>query len=800
MKRFAQRVWQHKLVSAAVVLALVIVAVVGIFHAQIIDGFITARDSLVRTFAFGFVPTLIWVVVLALAVWKRRHLLERRYWNRWAAALVGTVVVWGGMGYLIGYEGILNEVSLGGEIGQAIKGPSDILGGVRLLALAAAAITIASPTGTLRWLRKSAQFTGRAARKAARALPVLARGARAAGRTVARAFSLLRRGKPVAATISVQEAPVPRQSERSSATALRRQQAMQELAPRTQGGQNGDGASEEKPAEARPRPASTGPAPAPSSPPPATARQPAAAASPSEVERPPIPYVSPAELARWAVPPVTLLAESPPGSHEPGIDTEAMSELIENALADYGIEVSVSEVKPGPTVTMFGLVPGWVRRNRQSKGGGESAEESSGKSGGRSEDSSTRVRVDNILAREKDLALALAAPSLRIEAPIPGASLVGIEVPNPKPAMVNLRDVMETDEYRSTLERSKLTLALGTKSGGETAVADLARMPHLLIAGSTGSGKSVCVNTVITSIIMQTSPWEARLLMIDPKRVELTPYNGVPHLILPVIVEVDMAVQALRGMITEMMARYKLLEEAGSRNIESYNRDRAPHEKMPFIVVAVDELADLMMSASKDIEHSIVRLAQLGRATGIHLVVATQRPSVDVVTGLIKANFPGRIAFAVASQVDSRTILDGAGAENLLGRGDMLFQPSDAPKPTRVQGAFLSDREIGDLVSHWRKQSGPPPPPISLEGPEAPRESGQSDAGKGDDLLDKAWELATQHNRLSTSLLQRRLRIGYPRAARLMDLLEEEGVVGPGEPGKSRDVLVSRGRRPGPGG
>ena len=278
MKRFAQRVWQHKLVSAAVVLALVIVAVVGIFHAQIIDGFITARDSLVRTFAFGFVPTLIWVVVLALAVWKRRHLLERRYWNRWAAALVGTVVVWGGMGYLIGYEGILNEVSLGGEIGQAIKGPSDILGGVRLLALAAAAITIASPTGTLRWLRKSAHFTGRAARKAARALPVLARGARAAGRTVARAFSLLRRGKPVAATISVQEAPVPRQSERSSATALRRQQAMQELAPRTQGGQNGDGASEEKPAEARPRPASTGPAPAPSSSPPATARQPAAAA------------------------------------------------------------------------------------------------------------------------------------------------------------------------------------------------------------------------------------------------------------------------------------------------------------------------------------------------------------------------------------------------------------------------------------------------------------------------------------------------------------------------------------------
>ncbi len=783
---------QHKMVSAGVFLTLVVAAVAGVFHAQIIDGFISARNSVVRTVAFGFVPPLVWVAALGLAIWKRRELLARRQWNRWAGALVGAVVVWGGMGYQVGYEGILKEVSLGGTIGQAIKGPSDILGAVRLLALASLALGIAAPTGTLWWLRRSAHFTGRAARKVARALPVVGRGARAAGRTVVRAFSVLRRERPVAATISVQEAPVPRQSEHSSAVALRRQQAMQELAPHPASNRNGDGASEEKPAEARPKPAATE---APSAP--AAARQPAAVSS--DVERPVIPYVSPQELARWATPPVTLLAESPPGSHEPGIDQEATSELIENTLADYGIEVSVSEVKPGPSVTMFGLVPGWVRRNRQSRSRGDGTDETPG----RSEDSSTstRVTIDRILSREKDLALALAAPSLRIEAPIPGASLVGIEVPNPKPATVNLRDVMETDEYRSMLERSKLTLGLGTKSGGETAVADLARMPHLLIAGATGSGKSVCVNTVITSIIMQTSPWEARLLMIDPKRVELTPYNGIPHLIVPVIVEVDMAVQALRGMISEMMARYKLLEEAGSRNIESYNRDRAPHERMPFIVVAVDELADLMMTASKDIENSIVRLAQLGRATGIHLVVATQRPSVDVVTGLIKANFPGRIAFAVASQVDSRTILDGAGAESLLGRGDMLFHPSDAPKPTRVQGAYLSDREIGDLVSHWRKQSGPPPPPISLESPEAPRENGQFDSDSGgDDLLDKAWDLATQHNRLSTSLLQRRLRIGYPRAARLMDLLEEEGVVGPGEPGKSRDVLVSRGRRTGAGG
>jgi S-DNA-T family DNA segregation ATPase FtsK/SpoIIIE len=354
---------------------------------------------------------------------------------------------------------------------------------------------------------------------------------------------------------------------------------------------------------------------------------------------------------------------------------------------------------------------------------------------------------------------------------------------------------METDAYKELLEKSKLALGLGLGSGGEVAVADLARMPHLLIAGSTGSGKSVCMNTVISCMIMQNSPWETRLLLIDPKRVELTPYNGIPHLITPVVVEPDVALNCLKGVVREMQDRYKLLEEAGARNIASYNRDLPPEEKMPFIVVAVDELADLMMAAPRDIEHSIIRLAQLGRATGIHMIVATQRPSVNVVTGLIKANFPGRISFAVASQVDSRTILDSAGAEKLLGRGDMLFLPPDLPKPVRIQGAFLSDKEIEELVTHWKQIQGPLPPAISLESQEERQEGGgQFDGGDhGDDLLQKAWELATSYNRLSTSLLQRRLRIGYPRAARLMDLLEEEGIIGPGEPGKSRDVLVGKG-------
>ena len=674
MKRLASSVWHNKRITAIVVCALVGGALGGVYHAQIIDAFIAARDGLVRTFAFGFIPPLVWAVALAGMAWKRRELLARRFWNLWAAGLLAAVVVWGGMGYLIGYEGVLNEVSLGGRTGQAIKGASDVLGAVRLGALVVLAIVIATPSGALSSLRASGRAAAAAARGARRGLPVAARGARAVGGVISKSARVLQREKQAAGAITVQDAPVPRLSERSAAAAARRQQAMQEQPPHPARNGNSKAAHAETPAEAATSPAPPAPAPRPPTPAPAAARDSfaaAAAAQAAEAQKPAIPYVSPQELARWKLPPVTMLAEAPPGSHEPGIDKEATSELIENTLADYGIEVSVSEVKPGPTVTMFGLSPGWVRRNRQSKGrSGDGAD-----GGGRGEDGSTRVKVDNILAREKDLALALAAPSLRIEAPIPGASLVGIEVPNPKPAVVNLRDVMETDAYRAMLERSKLALGLGTKSGGETAVADLARMPHLLIAGSTGSGKSVCVNTVLTSIIMQTSPWEARLLMIDPKRVELTPYNGIPHLMTPVITEVDMAVQALRGMLTEMNSRYKLLEEAGSRNIASYNQDRPPHERMPFIVVTIDELADLMMTASKDIENSIVRLAQLGRATGIHLVVATQRPSVDVVTGLIKANFPGRIAFAVASQVDSRTILDSAGAEKLLGRGDMLFPP-----------------------------------------------------------------------------------------------------------------------------
>ncbi len=750
------------------------------------------RNLLSRSLGYGFLPPLLWVAALALSIWKMRFLLKARLINRWLAALLGTLVVWGVLAYFSADSGILKEYTLGGHIGRSIKGSSDVLGVFRLAGLAALVLGLAFPLG-------SRQFSKYAVDKAHLAATTIEphigrlfrklgamRAERAQKRAAARLAAAVEpeaatngrrveRGKP---TITVQEAPVPRvivnrRVTSSPSMSLEMRGVETPLRPNAR--------PKSEPVVEREWASQPG----------SEAAEPEAMPLRPEVQ---IPRAS-VNLEDWILPPVTLLAEAPAESQEPGVDQEKTSSLIENTLSEYGIEVNVAEVKIGPVVTMFGLVPGWVRRSRQARGKAAEGEDAQANTGDR-----TRVRVDSIVAREKDLALALAAPSLRIEAPIPGASLVGIEVPNARPASVTLRGVMETVPYKSLLEKSKLALALGLGSGGEVAVADLARMPHLLIAGSTGSGKSVCINTVISCMIMQNSPWETRLLLIDPKRVELTPYNGIPHLIIPVVVEPEVAVQSLRGLVQEMLSRYKLLEEAGARNIASYNQDLPPEKQMPFIVVAVDELADLMMAAPHDIEHSIIRLAQLGRATGIHMIVATQRPSVNVVTGLIKANFPGRISFAVASQIDSRTILDAAGAEKLLGRGDMLFQPPDGPKPTRIQGAFLSDTDIEEVVKHWQGQRGPLPPPIPLEGGEPlTGGGGQPNGGDyGDDLMEKAWEIATSHNRLSTSLLQRRLRIGYPRAARLMDLLEEEGVIGPGEPGKSRDVLVSRGRRPGP--
>ncbi len=515
------------------------------------------------------------------------------------------------------------------------------------------------------------------------------------------------------------------------------------------------------------------------------------AAEPSAPE-PEVPRAAPA-VAPSPLPPLELLA-APVAAGSITEEHLVTAALIEETLAQHGVEVSVSEIRPGPSVTMFGIVPGWNRKAMSARARALAAQEDNQVQ----MEVRNRVKVDSILAREKDLALALAAPTLRIQAPVPGESLVGVEMPNKSSSMVTIRTVMESPEYERMLTGGGLPVALGLASAGEPVALDLLKMPHLLIAGATGSGKSVCINTVISSIICHQDPAKVRMLLVDPKRVELTPYNGIPHLVTPVVVDPDKVVRLLKGAIQEMMRRYKLLEEAGARNIASYNRNPRATEEMPYFVICIDELADLMMTASFDVEQSLCRLAQLGRATGIHLIVATQRPSVDVLTGLIKANFPSRIAFAVASQVDSRTILDSAGAERLLGRGDMLFISSDSPKPKRVQGVFISEDESAALSEHWRQlPSNANLPEIPLENMAREAETAAAEsAGDGgdfdeaDSLYERALQVAAANRQLSTSLLQRRLRIGYPRAARLMDQLEEEGIVAAsGEPGKPREVI-----------
>jgi len=398
------------------------------------------------------------------------------------------------------------------------------------------------------------------------------------------------------------------------------------------------------------------------------------------------------------------------------------------------------------------------------------------------------VKLNQITARSNDLALSLAAKSLRVEAPIPGKSAVGLEIPNKIPAKVTLKEVIQSSEFKAV--KSKLAIALGRDVAGVPMGVDLEKMPHLLIAGSTGSGKSVCINSVIITLLYNNSPSDLRFLMVDPKRVELTCYNRVPHLLAPVITEVDRTVSALKWAVHEMERRYKVFSETGRRNIAAYNAN-PPDGKMPYIVVIIDELADLMAAAANDVESSIVRLAQMARATGIHLIVATQRPSVDVITGLIKANITSRIAFAVASQVDSRTILDMSGAEKLLGKGDMLFISSDVSKPKRIQGCHVTDPEIESVVEFLRAEGTVEYDDTILT---YRNQKGMSTADGGeidDDLYEEARDTVMRAGKGSASLLQRRLRVGYARAARLLDLLEQEGVIGPADGAKPRDVLIS---------
>ena len=461
------------------------------------------------------------------------------------------------------------------------------------------------------------------------------------------------------------------------------------------------------------------------------------------------------------------------GNGTSNADVRQRAQLIKQTLAEFGVPVEVVSVKEGPTVTQFGLEPGEIVRELR---GGEVVRR--------------RVSVSSILRLNNDLALALAAPSLRIEAPVPGRPYVGIEVPNPAKTLVSLRNILESKDFAKV--GSPLTVALGRDVSGDPVVADLTRMPHMLIAGATGSGKSVCVNAIICSLLMNNGPETVRLMLVDPKMVELPGYNGIPHLVGPVITDPSQATGGLAWLMLQMDDRYRAFADTGVRNIVEYNHKMARSRSgpLPYLVLVIDELADLMMTAADDIERQICRLAQMSRATGIHLVLATQRPSVDVITGLIKANFPSRIAFAVTSQIDSRVILDGPGAEKLLGRGDMLFMAPDTSKLARIQGCFVSDREIDAVVAFWKTRQGddaPVTPQI------APWVGLLAQAEEKDDLLEQALKVLETKATVSTSLLQRQLRIGYPRAARLMEQLEEMGAVGGGEGGgRSREVLVRR--------
>ena len=493
------------------------------------------------------------------------------------------------------------------------------------------------------------------------------------------------------------------------------------------------------------------------------------------------------------MPPMDLLAGVAPADESARPDNNLRAKLIVDTLASFGVDSTVAAFHEGPVVTQFDVEPGWEVKYKQIQERDKDGKASLDKDGRprvrQEEVSRTRVRVNQITNLSNDLALALAAPSLRIEAPVPGRSVVGIEVPNSSASVVTMRSVIETPAFQRMATRTKLTLPLGKSVSGEPVVADLTKMPHLLIAGATGSGKSVAINSIIASILMQAEPEDVRFVMIDPKRVELAGFAMIPHLAFSnIVVDVEKVVGTLGAVLHEMEARYKNFATLAVRNIDSYNKHPRVSEKLPYWVVIIDELADLMMAAPFEVERQICRLAQLARATGIHLVVATQRPSVDVITGLIKANFPTRIAFAMTSQVDSRTILDMAGAERLLGRGDMLYMPTDSSKPKRVQGVYLSDQEIDRLVSFWAQQRTKRSTLVYDHLLDQAMQDIE-EAEDADPMYEKAKALAEEHSRISTSLLQRRLRIGYPRAARIMDRLEEEGIVGGGS-GGSRDVVV----------
>jgi S-DNA-T family DNA segregation ATPase FtsK/SpoIIIE len=712
----------HVVISTPVRQLILVVAIV-VLLAVFWDNIEAAFGSLIDLFGWGLVFIVVAIITFIVMIWRRKFGLFFRHLNRWLGCIAFILAVWG----------ILAFFRLGGDFGREIifwyTTPAYV-GALVILALVVIGILLVAPRPCFRFIVSFFAWLGR---------------------------QFERRPAP--------SKPVSQELQPSVRRMLHPRPPLEEKPPLP--------AEMEKPVM-----------------PPEVAASRAALEALAEKVEDMKPVIAPAKqdlrqvaedvwkkygqapglvvVDGWRLPPIDILDVSPEVEFSQA-DNVQRAKLIEDALASYGVEAKVVQINAGPTVTQFGVEPGWDRKYKEVK-----EKDRDGNVNVRLEEvSKTRVKVERITSLANDMALALAAPSIRIEAPVPGKSVVGIEVPNTTSDIVSLRGVVETSVFQKLLARSKLSLALGKGAGGEAVASDLTKMPHLLIAGATGSGKTVCLNTIICCLLLHNTPNDVRFVMVDPKRVELTSYNSVPHLATPVIVDTSKALGVLRWLSREMDERYQKLAAAGARHIEGYNKGRQGEEKLPYLVLIIDELADLMMAGFDEVESILCRLAQLARATGIHLVVATQRPSVDVVTGLIKANFPTRISFAVTSQVDSRTILDGAGAEKLLGRGDMLFMPTEAAKPKRLQGCFLSDAEMERLVYFWGSQLREEADKLRMETliPTGPVTSVGS--YPRDPLLETARELA-QHGHISTSFLQRRLHIGYPRAARLMEQLEEE--------------------------
>jgi S-DNA-T family DNA segregation ATPase FtsK/SpoIIIE len=707
------------------ILTIIIVVLLAVFWDNIADAF----DSLLELFGLGLAFIVAAIITLIVMIWRRKIASFLFCWHRWLGGIAFILAIWGILAFSPASDPFPR--SLGGSFGrEIINFPSDeIIGPLRILGLVIIGIFLMAPWPTIHALvRAFTWLSEQFKRRPASERPI---------RETQPTSSIIHPSPPG------EKPPLP--SEMSQPTVppevIASRAALEALAEK---------AAALKPAITSPNPNQD-------------LRQVAEDVWKKYGQSPGLVVID-----GWKLPPIDILDMSPEIAFSEA-DNMQRAKLIEDALASYGVDVKVVQINAGPTVTQFGVEPGWDRKYKEIK-----EKDSDGNIQVRMEEvAKTRVKVERITSLANDMALALAAPSIRIEAPVPGKSIVGIEVPNTTSDVVSLRGVVETSVYQKLLARSKLSLALGKGAGGEAVASDLTKMPHLLIAGATGSGKTVCLNTIICCLLLHNTPNDVRFIMVDPKRVELTQYNSVPHLATPVIVDTSKALSALRWLSQEMDQRYQKLAAAGARHIEGYNKNKQGEEKLPYLVLVIDELADLMMAGFDEVESNLCRLAQLARATGIHLVVATQRPSVDVVTGLIKANFPTRISFAVTSQVDSRTILDGAGAEKLLGRGDMLFMPTEAAKPKRLQGCFLSDTEIERLVYFWSSQRKEDADRLKMETLVAVTPAGTIGGYPRDPLLEQAKELAKQGN-ISTSFLQRRLHIGYPRAARLMEQLEEE--------------------------